>query len=89
MQEAAKHVCYRYLLWDIVSTAQNFKTCRDKGKNVEVISGKKRFTTLEAVVEPNEEMQLDIAVQLPDKNKQEVYSMDQAQGFRVKKFLIF
>ena len=82
-------MCYPYLLWDIVSTAQKFKTCRDKGKNVEVISGKKRFTTLEAVVEPKEEMQLDIAVPLPDKNEQKIFSMDQAQGFRVKKFLIF
>ena len=72
MQEAAKHVCYLYLLRYIVSTTQNCKTCRDKGKNLKVTSGKMLFTTLEAAVESNEEMQLDIAVPLPDENEQEV-----------------
>ena len=73
MLEAAKHVCYPYLHRDIVATAQHFKKCREKGKNFKVISGKKHYTTLDAVVEPNEEIQLDFSGPLSDENDREVY----------------
>ena len=73
MIEAAKHVWYPYLHRDIVATAQNCKNCREKGKNLKVISGKKHYTTLDAVVEPNEEIQLGFAGPLPDENNKEVY----------------
>ena len=73
MLEAAKHVWYPYLHRDIVATAQNCKNCRDKGKNLKTISGKKHYTTLDAVVEPNEEIQLDFTGPLPDENDKEVY----------------
>ena len=73
MLEAAKHVWYPYLHQDIVATAQNCKNCREKGKNFKVISGKQHYTTLDAVVEPNEEIQLDFAGPLPDENDKEVY----------------
>ena len=55
-----------------MATAQNCKNCREKGKNFRVISGKKHYTTLDAVVEPNEEIQLDFAGLLPDENNKEV-----------------
>ena len=71
--EAAKHIWYPYLHRDIVTAAQNCKECRAKGKNLRVISGKKQFTSLDAVVEPNEEIQLAFAGPLPDKNYKEVY----------------
>ena len=73
MLEAAKHVWYPYLHRDTVATAQNCKNCREKGKNFKVISGKQHYTTLDAVVEPNEEIQLDFAGPLPDENDKEVY----------------
>ena len=73
MLEAAKHVWYPYLHRDIVATAQNCKNCREKCKNFKVISGKQHYTTLDAVVEPNEEIQLDFAGPLPDENDTEVY----------------
>ena len=73
MIEAAKHVWYPYLHRDIVATARNWKNCRDKGKNLKVISEKKHYTTLDAVVEPNEEIQLDFAGPLTDENDKEVY----------------
>ena len=56
-----------------MATAQNCKNCREKGKSFRVISGKKHYTTLDAVVEPNEEIQLDFAGLLPDENDKEVY----------------
>ena len=56
-----------------MATAQNCKNCRDKGKNLIIISGKKHYTTLDAVVEPNEEIELDFAVHLPDENDEEIY----------------
>ena len=61
MLEAAKHIWYPYLHRDIVTAAQNCKECRAKGKNLRVISGMKHFTSLDAVAEPNEEIQLDFA----------------------------
>ena len=73
MLEAAKHGWYPYLHRDIVATAQKCKNCRDKGKSLKVISGKKHYTTFDAVVEPNEEIQLDFAGPLPDKNDKEIY----------------
>ena len=73
MLEAAKHIWYPFLHRDIVTAAQNCKECRTKGKNLRVISGKKHFTNLDAVVEPNEEIQLDFAGPLPDENKKDVY----------------
>ena len=73
MLEAAKHVWYPFIHRDIVSMAQNCKSCREKGKNFKVISGKQHFTTLDAVVEPNEEIQLDFAGPLPDENDKDVY----------------
>ena len=73
MLEAAKHIWYPYLHRDIVTAAQNCKECRAKGKNLRVISGRKHFTSLDAVVEPNEEIQLDFAEPLPDENNKDVY----------------
>ena len=73
MLEAAKHKWYPYLHRDIVATAQNCKRCREKGKNFKIISGKKHYTTLDAMVEPNEEIQLDFAGPLPDENDKEVH----------------
>ena len=73
MLEAAKHIWYPYLHRDIVTSAQSCKECRAKGKNLRVISGKKHFTSLDAVVEPNEEIQLDFAGPLPDENNKDVY----------------
>ena len=73
MLDAAKHVWYPYLQRDIVATAKNCKNCRDKGKNLKAISGKKHYTTLDAVVEPNEEIQLDFMGRLLDENDKEVY----------------
>ena len=73
MLEAAKHVWYPYLHRDIVATAQNCKNCREKSKNFKLISGKQHYTTLDAVVEPNEEIQLGFAGPLPDENDKEVY----------------
>ena len=70
---AAKHIRYPYLHRDLVTAAQNCKECRAKGKNLQVISGKKHFTSLDAVVEPNEEIQLDFAGSLPDENNKDVY----------------
>ena len=61
MLEAAKNKWYPYLHRDIVATAQNCKECRQKEKTLKVISGKQHFTALDAVVEPNEEIQLDFA----------------------------
>ena len=54
--EAAKHIWYPYLHRDIVTAAQNCKECRAKSKNLRVISGEKNATSLDAVVEPNEEI---------------------------------
>ena len=73
MLEAARNIWYPYLHRDIVATAQNCKECRQKGKNLKVISGHSHFTSLEAVVEPNEEIQLDFAGPLPDENDKDVY----------------
>ena len=73
MLEAAKHIWYPYLHRNIVTAAQNGKECRAKGKNLRVISGKKHFTSLDTVVEPNEEIQLDFAGPLPDENNKDVY----------------
>ena len=73
MIESTKHVWYPYLHRDIVATAQNCKNCREKGENLKVISGKKHYTTLDAVVEPNKEIQLDFAGPLPDENDEKVY----------------
>ena len=73
MLEAAKHIWYPYLHRDIVTAAQNCKECRAKGENVKVISGKTNFTSLDAVVEANEEIQWDFAGPLPDENNKEVY----------------
>ena len=72
MLEAAKHVWYPYLHRNFVATAQNCKKCRHKVKNLKVISGKKHYTILDAVVEPKEEIQLDFAGPLPDENDKEV-----------------
>ena len=65
--EAANYVWYPYLHRDIVSTALNCKNCREKRKNLKKISGKKHYTTLDAVVEPNEDIQLDFAGRCPTK----------------------
>ena len=73
MLEAAKHIWYPYLHRYIVIAAQNCKESRAKGKNLRVISGKKHFTSLDTVVEPNEEIQLDFAGPLPDENNKDVY----------------
>ena len=73
MLEAAKPVWYPYLHRDIVATAQNCKNCRDKGKNLKIIPGKKHYTTLDAVVEPNEIIQLNFTGPLQDDNDKEVY----------------
>ena len=73
MLEAAQNIWYPYLHRDIVATAQNCKQCRQKGKNLNVISGKTDFTSLDAVVERNEEIQLDFTGPLPDKNDTDVY----------------
>ena len=73
MLEAARNIWYPYLHRDIVATAQNCKECREKGKNLKVISGHSHFTSLDAVVEPNEEIQLDFAGPLPDENDKVVY----------------
>ena len=56
MLEAAKHVWYPYLHRIFVSTAQSCKNCRDKCKIIKIISGKKHYKTLDAVVEPNNEI---------------------------------
>ena len=73
MLEAAKKVSYPYLNRDIILTAQNCKECRQKCKNLKFISSKQLFTALDAVVEPNKEIQMDFAGPLPDKNNKEVY----------------
>ena len=64
MLEAARNIWYPYLHRDIVGK---------KGKNLKVISGHSHFTSLDAVVEPNEEIQLDFAGPLPDENDKDVY----------------
>ena len=69
-------------------TAQNYKECRTKGKNLRVISGKKHYTSLEVVVEPNEEIQLDFAGPLPDENNKNVYilvGVDQSRDSNTQK----
>ena len=71
MLEAARNIWYPYLHRDIVATAQNCKECRQKGKKV--ISGHSRFTSLDAVIEPNEEIQLDFVRSLPNENIKIVY----------------
>ena len=81
MLEAAKNVWYPYLHRDIVATAQNCKECHQKGKNLKVISGKTHFTSQNALVEPNEEIQLDFAGPLPDKNNKDVYLLVGVDGF--------
>ena len=73
MLEAATKVWYPYVDRDIVSTAQNCKECPQKSKSLRVISGNTHFTSLDSVVEPNEEIQLDFAEQLPDDNNKDVY----------------
>ena len=73
MLEAAKHVWYPYLHRDIVATARTCNNCREKGKNFKVFSGKKHYTTLDSVIEPNEAVQLDFAGPLPDENDKEVF----------------
>ena len=73
MLEAARNIWYPYLHRDIVATAQNCKECREKGKNLKVISGHSHFTSLDAVVEQNEEIQLDFAGALPAENDKDVY----------------
>ena len=73
MLEAAKNVSYPYLNRDIIATAQNCKECRQKCKNLKFISSKQLFTALDAVVEPNKEIQMDFAGPLPDENNKEVY----------------
>ena len=62
--EAANHVWYPYLFqtWDIVSTALKFENCRDSGKDLEVVSCKKHYETLDALVETNEEIHLGFGV---------------------------
>ena len=81
MLEAAKHVWYPYLHCDTVATAKSCNNCRDKGKNLKVISGKKHYTTLDAVVEPNEEIQLDFMGPLLDENDKEVYILVGVDSF--------
>ena len=71
MIEAAKHVWYPYLHRDSVATAQNCKNCRER--ILRSYQEKKHYTTLDAVVEPNEEIQLDFAGPLPNENDKEVY----------------
>ena len=56
-----------------MSTAQNFKNCRDEDKILKVVTYKKKYTTLSATVEPNEEMQIDFGDPLPDERDKEVY----------------
>ena len=73
MLEAAKNAWYPYLHRDIIARAQNCKECRQKSKNLKVVSGKQHFTALDAVVEPNEEIQMDFAGPLPDETNKEVY----------------
>ena len=73
MLEAAKNVWYPFLHRDIMATAQNCKECRQKGKNLKVISGKTHSTSLDAVEEPNQEIQLDFAGPLRDENNKDVY----------------
>ena len=79
--EAAKYVLYPYLHRDLIATAQNCKECRQKGKNLKLIPGKQQFTALDAVVEPNDEIQLDFAGPLPDENKKEVYILVDVDQF--------
>ena len=84
MLEAAKIAWYPFLHRDIIATAQNCKECRQKCKNLKVISGKQHFTALDAVVEPNEEIQMDFAGPLPDENNKEVcilVGVDQCSRF--------
>ena len=76
MLEAAKNVWFPYLHCDIVVTAQNCMECRQIEKNLKVISGRQHFTALDAVVELNEEFQLEFAWPLPDENKKKVYILD-------------
>ena len=71
--EATRNVWYPYLHRNIIATAQNCNECRQKGKNLKVISGKHHFTALDAVVEPNEEIQLDFAGPMPDEINKDVY----------------
>ena len=73
MLEAVKNICYPYLHRDIIATVQNCIECRQKGKNLKVISGKQYFMALDALLEPNEEIQMDFAEPLRDENNKEVY----------------
>ena len=57
-----------------MTAARNCKNCCAKVENLKVISEKKKhFTTLDAVAEPNERIQLDFGGRLLDKNDKEVY----------------
>ena len=79
--EADKNVWYSYVHRDISATAQNCKECRQKSKNLKVISGKQRFTALDAVLEPNEESQMNFAGPLSNENKKEVYILVEVDRF--------
>ena len=64
-----------------ITAAQNCQECRVKGKSLQVITGKKHFTGLDAVVEPYEKIQLDFAGPLPDENNKDVYILVGVDSF--------
>ena len=53
--------------------AQNCKQCTEQGKSLKPILGKISSFQMEPVVEPNEEVQLDLAGPLPDELNRDAY----------------
>ena len=73
MLDLCQHVWFPHIHRTIVQMAQNYKHCTEKGKNIKLIIGQKHSFLLEPVVEPNKEVQLNLAGPKPDELKRDAY----------------
>ena len=73
MLDLCQHVWFPHTHRSIVQKAQNCRQCPEQGKNLKPIIGTKHSFHMEPVVEPNEDVQLDSAVPLPDELNRDAY----------------
>ena len=71
--DLCQHVWFPHIHRNIVHMAQNCKHCTEQGKKSETNYREKHSFLMEPVVEPNEEVQLDFAGDLPDELNREAY----------------
>ena len=72
MLDIAEDIWFPHIQRGIVAVGENGKECKEQGKSFQSVLGKRHHAELEGV-EPNEEVQLDIAGPMPDDLNKDAY----------------